>query len=433
MRLLTTLSTRAGSVEAIRDNFRELKAQNAASLAATRAAFEEFLGRVDPKELEERFDRAAKRGVFGAQNKAKYWDLYAEMFAGLAQRPADGFPHVFTETFAKAYEAKLRALVPPRRTSFGADRARGDRSGQSSRRRTVGACLHTRSGRVRLLVVEDDDIVADAITRGLAAANYSVHRVASAEAAQAALADEEFALAVIDVGLPGADGLTLVRRLRSAGKTLPTLILTARCTLTDKVKALDLGADDFLSKPFEAAELAARCRALDAPRAAARSNGIIKLNRMSVDLAGQAAAHRRRRGRTDGARMAGARMSGAAHRADRLQGTPAAGRGQSGSGHHAERSGSPHLEAARQARRRRRDPQPARLGLSARRSKIRVSSSISRQLIFWLAVPLMLLALCGALVHYFNSVAPGVISSDRRLKDSRQRADGACASSRMAG
>jgi two-component system, OmpR family, response regulator len=139
---------------------------------------------------------------------------------------------------------------------------------------------------VRLLLVEDDDIVADAILRGLTAANYSVHRVTSAEAAQAAIADEEFALAVIDVGLPGADGLTLVRRLRSAGKSLPTLILTARCTLADKVKALDLGADDFLSKPFEAAELAARCRAL-MRRSYGATSGIIKFNRMSVDLVGK--------------------------------------------------------------------------------------------------------------------------------------------------
>ena len=139
---------------------------------------------------------------------------------------------------------------------------------------------------MRLLLVEDDDIVADAILRGLTAANYSVHRVMSAEAAQAAIANEEFALAVIDVGLPGADGLSLVRRLRSAGKSLPTLILTARCTLTDKVKALDLGADDFLSKPFEAAELAARCRAL-MRRSSGALNGIIKLQRMSVDLLGK--------------------------------------------------------------------------------------------------------------------------------------------------
>jgi type VI secretion system FHA domain protein len=128
VRLLTTLSTRAGSVEAIRDNFRELKAQNAASLVATRAAFEEFLSRVDPKELEERFERAGKRGVFGGQSKAKYWDLYAELFAGLAQRPADGFPHLFIEAFAKAYEAKVRVLVPPRRTTFSADREDADDS-----------------------------------------------------------------------------------------------------------------------------------------------------------------------------------------------------------------------------------------------------------------------------------------------------------------
>ena len=139
---------------------------------------------------------------------------------------------------------------------------------------------------LRLLIVEDDDIVADAITRGLAAADYSVLRVASAEAAQAALADEEFAMAVVDVGLPGADGLTLVRRLRTANKSLPTLILTARCTLADKVKALDLGADDFLSKPFEAAELAARCRAL-MRRSNGALSGMIRLSRMNVDLLGK--------------------------------------------------------------------------------------------------------------------------------------------------
>jgi DNA-binding response OmpR family regulator len=139
---------------------------------------------------------------------------------------------------------------------------------------------------MRLLVVEDDDIVADAIKRGLEAANYSVHRVSSVESAQAALAGEDFAMAVIDVGLPGADGLSLVRRLRGTNKTLPTLMLTARCTLADKVKALDLGADDFMSKPFEAAELAARCRAL-MRRSSGALNGVLKLNRLSVDLLGK--------------------------------------------------------------------------------------------------------------------------------------------------
>ena len=123
VRLLTTGSSRSGSVDALRDNFKELKAQNAASLAASRAAFEEFLGRVDPKELEERFERATKRGVFGQQNKSKYWELYAEMFSGLTQRPPDGFPHVYTEAFAKAYEAKLKAAMPARRNPFAGDPA----------------------------------------------------------------------------------------------------------------------------------------------------------------------------------------------------------------------------------------------------------------------------------------------------------------------
>jgi DNA-binding response OmpR family regulator len=138
---------------------------------------------------------------------------------------------------------------------------------------------------MRILIVEDDDIVADAIARGLSA-HYSVLRVGSAEAARAALETEEFALAVVDVGLPGADGLTLVRRLRGAGVAMPTLMLTARCTLADKVKALDTGADDFLSKPFEPAELAARCRAL-MRRAGGALEGILKLNRLTVELTGR--------------------------------------------------------------------------------------------------------------------------------------------------
>jgi DNA-binding response OmpR family regulator len=138
---------------------------------------------------------------------------------------------------------------------------------------------------VRILIVEDDDIVADAIARGLSA-DYSVLRVASAEAARAALETEQFALAVVDVGLPGADGLTLVRRLRGAGSAMPTLMLTARCTLADKVKALDTGADDFLSKPFEPAELAARCRAL-VRRAGGALDGLLKLNRLTIDLNGR--------------------------------------------------------------------------------------------------------------------------------------------------
>jgi type VI secretion system FHA domain protein len=122
VRLLTNPSSRASSVDAIRDKFKELKAQNVAALQAMSAAFEAFIERVDPKALEERFDAAAKRGMFGTANKGKYWELYGEMFPGLVQRPSEGFPHLYSEAFARAYEAKLRALLPPRRSAFGGER-----------------------------------------------------------------------------------------------------------------------------------------------------------------------------------------------------------------------------------------------------------------------------------------------------------------------
>jgi DNA-binding response OmpR family regulator len=134
--------------------------------------------------------------------------------------------------------------------------------------------------------VEDNDLVADAIVLGLGAAGFAVDRMASAEAAESALATEHFDLAVVDIGLPGADGFSLVRRLRGAGTTLPIMILTARNTLATKVEALDLGADDFLMKPFEQAELAARCRAL-IRRAHLSSSGALSLGRMRIDVAGR--------------------------------------------------------------------------------------------------------------------------------------------------
>jgi DNA-binding response OmpR family regulator len=115
---------------------------------------------------------------------------------------------------------------------------------------------------MRILVVEDDALVADAIRRGLVEAGFAVDHVLTAEQAEAAIATGEFDLAVIDIGLPGRDGLTLVKRLRRAEQALPVLILTARDGLADRVTALDAGADDYLVKPFALPELQARCRAL---------------------------------------------------------------------------------------------------------------------------------------------------------------------------
>ena len=115
---------------------------------------------------------------------------------------------------------------------------------------------------MRILLVEDDEMVADAVVRGLQRAGFTVDRTVSSELARAALDSEHFDLSIVDIGLPGADGLSLLKSMRAQGRDTPVLILTARYTLQDKVRAFELGADDFLMKPFEQAELAARCRAL---------------------------------------------------------------------------------------------------------------------------------------------------------------------------
>jgi DNA-binding response OmpR family regulator len=139
---------------------------------------------------------------------------------------------------------------------------------------------------MRILVVEDNELVADAIVRGLGMAGFAVDRAANAESAATALGAEHFDLALLDIGLPGTDGLSLLRRLRSDGMTIPVMVLTARDTLATKVEALDLGADDFLMKPFEQAELAARCRAL-IRRSNLSMSGQLSLGRLRIDLNGR--------------------------------------------------------------------------------------------------------------------------------------------------
>jgi two-component system, OmpR family, response regulator len=138
---------------------------------------------------------------------------------------------------------------------------------------------------MRLLLVEDDALVADAIVRGLSAAGFSVDHAGSAELARVALNTEHFELAIVDIGLPGADGLTLVHSLRSKGQSTPVLVLTARYALQDKIRAFDLGADDFLMKPFEQAELTARCKAL-IRRSGTVPAGVVRMGRLTIDLAG---------------------------------------------------------------------------------------------------------------------------------------------------
>jgi DNA-binding response OmpR family regulator len=143
---------------------------------------------------------------------------------------------------------------------------------------------------MRVLVVEDDQVVGDAVQRALSLDGYAVDHVESAERAKMALHSESFDLAIVDIGLPREDGLQLVRDLRRKGRNLPVLMLTARDGLSDRVNALDLGADDYLTKPFQVAELLARCRAL-----LRRANGLastqLVFGNLKLDLAHKEATH----------------------------------------------------------------------------------------------------------------------------------------------
>ncbi len=115
---------------------------------------------------------------------------------------------------------------------------------------------------MRLLVVEDDDRLSDLLQRGLKAQGYAVDGAATAEDARWLATENDYDGLVLDVGLPDGDGYDLCADLRTAGRWVPILMLTARITVGDRVRGLDVGADDYLVKPFAFAELAARLRAL---------------------------------------------------------------------------------------------------------------------------------------------------------------------------
>lgn len=115
---------------------------------------------------------------------------------------------------------------------------------------------------MRVLVIEDDALVAIGIKQGLLQAGFTVDRTDSAESAENYLRKESYDLALVDIGLPGSDGLSLIRRLRLQKNPLPVLVLSARVSLEDTVRGLDVGADDYLTKPFRLPELVARIHAL---------------------------------------------------------------------------------------------------------------------------------------------------------------------------
>lgn len=141
---------------------------------------------------------------------------------------------------------------------------------------------------MRILIAEDDDILADGLTRSLRLAGYAVDHVKTGLEADAALAAQTFDLLILDLGLPRLTGLEVLRRLRARNSHLPVLILTAADSVDERVKGLDLGADDYMAKPFALAELEARVRALTR-RGAGGGSTIIRHGTLSFDQVGRIA------------------------------------------------------------------------------------------------------------------------------------------------
>jgi two-component system OmpR family response regulator len=115
---------------------------------------------------------------------------------------------------------------------------------------------------MQLLLVEDDAMLAQALITGLERADYRVDHAADAPAARLALSDHAYSAVLLDLNLPGGSGLTVLRGVRERYDTTPVIILTARDQLSDRIAGLDAGADDYLVKPFQPDELAARLRAV---------------------------------------------------------------------------------------------------------------------------------------------------------------------------
>ena len=144
---------------------------------------------------------------------------------------------------------------------------------------------------MRVTLVEDNAALAKGIQNALADQGHAVNWLADGTAADAFLERETSDVVVMDINLPGASGLDLVARLRARGDSTPIILLTARAETADRVSGLDVGADDYLVKPFEMSELLARIRALSRRRAPVRQDreqiGLLTLDRAAGQLTGK--------------------------------------------------------------------------------------------------------------------------------------------------
>lgn len=135
---------------------------------------------------------------------------------------------------------------------------------------------------MRVLVVEDDARIATAVAAALEAQGYRVETVTDGETAWFQGDVENYAAVVLDLGLPGMDGLAVLKRWRENGRTMPVLVLSARGTWKERVEGIDAGADDYLPKPFEPTELTARLRAI-IRRSAGHARPVIEIGPVSLD------------------------------------------------------------------------------------------------------------------------------------------------------
>jgi two-component system response regulator PhoP len=142
---------------------------------------------------------------------------------------------------------------------------------------------------VRLLLIEDDAALRQGLARQLEADGYRVDQAADGAEGLFLAQEYPFDLAIVDLGLPKVSGLTIVQRLRADGRALPLLILTARSSWQDKVAGLEAGADDYVAKPFEYPELAARVKAL-LRRSIKAASDVLTLGPLAIDFSSQSVA-----------------------------------------------------------------------------------------------------------------------------------------------
>jgi two-component system response regulator QseB len=137
---------------------------------------------------------------------------------------------------------------------------------------------------MRVLLVEDDPMVGEAVRKGLRQDGFAIDWVQDGKSADVALRNEDYAMLLLDLGLPQKDGLAVLKTMRERGNRIPVLITTARDAVADRVAGLDAGADDYLIKPFDLEELSARMRAL-LRRQSGRADSLVQVREVVLNPA----------------------------------------------------------------------------------------------------------------------------------------------------